>query len=179
MEIRYSSSRDFFELAKERAEHFLQACGDQDLYTQFTQRRVTSIQRRPFLPVHAYLSIPQFSNSFEFMLCDTDSIEDQLMSVGHELGHTFELYDGVSFLKPPYWKPWHMQKDEIDSEIESFCEYFAAKWLACGHVKGELAALLQNENVWNLNHSSLKPIPDPVLITFLRASYSQLRFHFS
>lgn len=80
------------------------------------------------------------------------TLEDKLMSVGHELGHTFQVFPADSSLRgdlhfgtPRNGGKWgrSLGLNSI-KEVETFCDSFGALWLQQRTNKRELAKLLMS-----------------------------------
>ncbi len=149
IQYRYMSFRDLFDNAQERAERHLETCANIDLVTQFANQRVDGIEKSlcMFDTVLARLHFSTRNDcAFKIILRKEQSLGSQLMSVGHELAHTFEFFDGIQFIKPSYYEG----KWPLYNEREAFCDTFADRWLQKPGIEQSLTELLQGSDEWKL-----------------------------
>lgn len=82
------------------------------------------------------------------------SVEEWLVSLGHELGHTFAY--GIK-LTPPL-QPWWQSLNFIDKDEEEFCEQFGAAWACLDEgqrvLRSNLSELLTRGRVEVLNQEN-------------------------
>lgn len=117
------------------ADTFLAQSAKRSVFEQLRERRVLGILLVEFrsekFPIHG--SFGHGTSGCTISVNRDDAHEEQLITVAHEVGHTFEG-DYLYCLDPPF--------PEYPRIIEDFCEEFARRWLTNSTVRKGLEELL-------------------------------------
>ena len=138
------------------ADLFLESFRRLSLAEQIRTRRVLQVVLQSLRPqVHGVLSTrtgpPGLWREYGFIIGvrRQDSTEQRILSVGHELAHTF----GFDITRST--GPWEHVCVLSSSQTEYLCQAFAVRWIAL-HSRTELEALVING--W---HETRQPPPRP------------------
>lgn len=115
---------------------FLASFENQTALRSLRNRRIVLVMRTN-LTNHKALLTPR-GDGFVILLKDGDSLGEWMISVGHELCHTFE-YD----LDLPSPRFLDGKRNIFDKDAEDFCTRFADEWLKQESRESELKQLLE------------------------------------
>lgn len=132
------------------AVHCLRSLDGLDILTQLRQQKIVLITRKPILHtggIQQHIMAKPYSG-FDIILNDLNDQEKDISTVPHEIGHTFEVCFGGSYLRYPGCG-LHLVQPSFLETSENFAEAFAQLWLKVGDNRARLAELL------HLNPASL------------------------
>lgn len=111
--------------------HCLQSLVGQDVRSQLRTQNVVRIEREPLLCTGGMKQHLMDNNcsGFDIILNDTNSNDDDISTVAHEIGHTFEACHGGSYLKSAGCDICRARPEFADLS-ERFAETFGQNWLA-------------------------------------------------
>jgi len=127
------------------AQKLLETLPGDDFESHLISRRVRKI-RFGFLIFHAGLLKASCGEGFDIGLSTYhgSSIDDWIIDIGHELGHTFAY--GVELISPlcrqQQWGVYNESEELRDSE-EEFCDLFGIAWAKSHGGHPELRSLLK------------------------------------
>ena len=125
------------------AQHCLASLNGLNIRTQLRRQKIVSVIRQPLfytggINLHV-LTDPQ--SGFDICVNDTNNREDDVSTVAHEIGHTFEACYGGFYLKQGGWN-LHIIRPKFLDISEDFAEAFALLWIKHGNNRNELLELL-------------------------------------
>lgn len=112
------------------AKHCLESLEIQPVHQQLKIQKIVMIERKPILYSGAMGLQDKMDpySGFRILLNDTNTSEEDVESIGHELGHTFEVcYDGSYFTASKH--DLFLVRPEFLDISEGFARAFEKLWL--------------------------------------------------
>ena len=114
-------------------ERFLRRLNGKTLLEQFQSQHIRYLEKSKWLNPKGGRLVPVDGNNesrayFRIWYCPKDPVEEILLAVGHELGHSFGFDSKDPDKLKPIWPHRSFLNPEY-KEVEKFCDAFATAWL--------------------------------------------------